>query len=305
MEKYIPITGIPAHAEYHEFEDRSWHKGFIIRGQTTIRFRRHHLELLQGIAKSLPLFLSKKIDLSRWEFGYASTLTRSMARIQLRSQLVECNADPAVFHEVQPKNKSEIFMSCFQSAKRCEVDLDLDRLRDTMLDALITSREDLIVVLNFDAKFSSDKERTLSSWGNRNGDILTVTDVEDHPGHMMVTLSNDEDVVYWKSRVAMDRVLEPLATQKNWKKYREIKDRSVDLKQLFACTAHKSQGSTYDVVFLDGTDIVSADNNSMYGNLITENQMMRLGYVAMSRMRKKVVIFTGTSRDYKKFRKAA
>jgi hypothetical protein len=35
MEKLIPVTGIPSHAEYHEFHEESWYKGFIIRGQTT------------------------------------------------------------------------------------------------------------------------------------------------------------------------------------------------------------------------------------------------------------------------------
>lgn len=164
IQKHIPVTGIPAHAKYYEFDEKAWHKGFVIRNQTTIRFRSHHLELLQQIAKTVPLHTSRKVDLSRWKFGHAGALVRTLARVQLRNQLVECNADPAFFQEIKPENKAEVFMSCFQSAKRCEVTLNHDRLRDTMLDVLITPLDILTDVLNKDAEFCSDKERTLTSW---------------------------------------------------------------------------------------------------------------------------------------------
>lgn len=164
MSKHIPITGIPSHAEYHELEEKSWFKGFVIRNQTTIRFRIHHLELLQNIAKISPLFLGRKIDLSKWEFGHASTFIRAMARVQLREQLIECNAEPAKFTEKIPQNTGEVLMCCFQSAKRCAVDLNLDRLRDTMLDVLIMPREDLAKILKQDADFCKDSERPLESW---------------------------------------------------------------------------------------------------------------------------------------------
>ncbi len=164
MQKYIPVTGIPAHAEYHEFHDRSCHKGFVIRNQTTIRLRRHHMELLQFRAVRLPLYLSRKTDLSRWEFGHAGILIRTLARIQLRNQLVEFNAPPAVFRERLPKNSVEAFQFCFQSAKRCEVDLDLDRLRDTMLDVLTLSWETMVSLLKQDTAFCLDRKKTISHW---------------------------------------------------------------------------------------------------------------------------------------------
>ncbi len=167
-EKLIPVTGIPSHGEYHEFIKESWHKGFILRNQTTIRLRRHHLELLQGIAKQLPLYLSKKMDLNRWEFGHAGILIRSLARIQLRNQLSECEAPPAVFHKQQPTNSAEIFACCFQSAERCEVDLDLDRLRDTMLDVLMSSHEKIIFSLEQDAEFQEDDKKTIEQWNPLN-----------------------------------------------------------------------------------------------------------------------------------------
>ena len=97
MKKQITITGIPAHAEYHEFHDESWHKGFIVRNKTTIRLRRRHLELVQNIAEQLPLYSPPKMKLSRMEFSHACLFIESLARIQLRDQLVECNAPAAVF----------------------------------------------------------------------------------------------------------------------------------------------------------------------------------------------------------------
>jgi hypothetical protein len=95
---------------------------------------------------------------------------------------------------------------------------------------------------------------------NRNGDILTVTDSTEHKDAIEVALSNGETVYHWKTKTAMDKALAPLVQQKSWKEFRRIKDKSVDLKHLFSCTAHKSQGSTYDTVFLDGTNLMNAIN---------------------------------------------
>ncbi len=163
-ERQIPITGILAHAEYHEFHKESWHKGIVVRNQTTIRLRRHHLELMQSIAKQLPLYLSRKIDLTRWEFGHAGILIRSLARVQLRDQLIECNAPPVKFVKRQPRTPDEVLACCFQSAKRCEVDLDLDRLRDTLLDILLLPLEAITSVLDQDAEFCLDNKKTLEQW---------------------------------------------------------------------------------------------------------------------------------------------
>ena len=55
-------------------------------------------------------------------------------------------------------------MACFQSAKRCEVHLDLDRLRDTLLDVLALPLDDLAEALKQDAAFCSDKRKTITDW---------------------------------------------------------------------------------------------------------------------------------------------
>lgn len=53
----------------------------------------------------------------------------------------------------------------------------------------------------------------------------------------------------------------------------------VDFRPQYACTVHKSQGSTYDQVFIDLTD---------FSKIYKEDVLARLLYVAMSRARKKI-----------------
>ncbi len=161
-EKLIPIIGIPAHAEYHEHHPKSWHKGFVIQGQTTVRLRRHHLELLNAISERLELHLPRKMDLSRWEFGHAGIFIRALARIQLRDQLVELNATPLNDWEAPIPDGS--LSSCFASAMRCECDIDLDRLRDTLLDVLPADSGYLQVLLNIDSRFQEDNSLALENW---------------------------------------------------------------------------------------------------------------------------------------------
>lgn len=67
--------------------------------------------------------------------------------------------------------------------------------------------------------------------------------------------------------------------QEAWK----IENRYVDLRLMYSSTVNKSQGSTYDVVYIDLNDI---------GKCRDKDQVRRMLYVAVSRARKKVV-FTG------------
>lgn len=65
---------------------------------------------------------------------------------------------------------------------------------------------------------------------------------------------------------------------------------SRDLDYGFAITSHRSQGSTYDNVFVDLTDIVYDKNGNIYGDI---DDMVRRIYVACSRARKNLVICYG------------
>ena len=65
---------------------------------------------------------------------------------------------------------------------------------------------------------------------------------------------------------------------------------SRDIDYAFAITSHKSQGSTYDNVFVDLNDMIYNSNGMMYANY--EETLRRL-YVACSRARKELVLSIG------------
>ena len=70
----------------------------------------------------------------------------------------------------------------------------------------------------------------------------------------------------------------------DWYNVRVIEEEWIDLRSVFSCTINKSQGSTYDAVFIDLDDVRKCTS----GNL-----MSRLMYVAVSRARYNVY-FTGS-----------
>lgn len=63
-----------------------------------------------------------------------------------------------------------------------------------------------------------------------------------------------------------------------------------DLDYGFALTSHKSQGSTYDTVFVDVNDIVYDRNGNIYAN---QDDLLRRLYVACSRAQTKLVLCYG------------
>ena len=69
----------------------------------------------------------------------------------------------------------------------------------------------------------------------------------------------------------------------DWRVVKIIEEEWIDLRSAFACTINKSQGSTYDRVFIDLDDVAKCRSG---------NQMARLMYVAVSRARYNVY-FTG------------
>ena len=69
-------------------------------------------------------------------------------------------------------------------------------------------------------------------------------------------------------------ILKQLAKHKDWKNYFNLKEMLADLRPMFAQTCHKSQGSTYDTVFVDLQD-VSRNNKWL--------EVAQLVYTAMTR----------------------
>lgn len=102
------------------------------------------------------------------------------------------------------------------------------------------------------------------------------------------------------------KVAKPQFRASKWREYFEFKKKyliianiknrngnilfSRDLDYGFAITAHKSQGSTYENVFVDVNDMIYTPNGIMYTN---KDDLLRRLYVACSRARKKLVLCYG------------
>lgn len=70
----------------------------------------------------------------------------------------------------------------------------------------------------------------------------------------------------------------------DWTTYYSLKNNYLDIRDTFTCTAHKSQGSTYDRVFLDFNNLALISSHDL-------NTFLRAFYVAVSRARHEVVVF--------------
>lgn len=84
-------------------------------------------------------------------------------------------------------------------------------------------------------------------------------------------------------------LIKHFAKTKNWPVHFALKERYPDLRAKDACTVHKSQGSTYDTVFIDVGDLSSCHNPSIAA---------RLFYVAVSRARNRIILYGNLAEKY-------
>ena len=77
-------------------------------------------------------------------------------------------------------------------------------------------------------------------------------------------------------------LLKKYAKEKSWLEYFEVKDNWLDLRPNYASTVHKAQGSTYEVAFIDMSDI---------GKCHIPTDVARMVYVAITRASKQVVLY--------------
>ncbi len=85
-------------------------------------------------------------------------------------------------------------------------------------------------------------------------------------------------------------LLKKLARNKDWKKFFKIKETWLDLRPTYASTVHKTQGNTYDTVFIDLVNI---------GTCNIASDVARLVYVAITRAAKRVVIYKDLPAKYR------
>jgi ATP-dependent exoDNAse (exonuclease V) alpha subunit len=77
--------------------------------------------------------------------------------------------------------------------------------------------------------------------------------------------------------------------KKEWHKYFSLKNTIPDLRQRDAATVHKSQGSTYDTVFVDLTNISTCHNPIAAARML---------YVAFTRARSRICLYGNLASKY-------
>lgn len=101
---------------------------------------------------------------------------------------------------------------------------------------------------------------------------LVLEDVSNGEGYQVVCFRYPEERVNLISYFAKNKI---------WVKYFKVKNNFPDLRPVAASTTHKAQGSTYDSVIVDLSDI---------GKASVEGQVARMQYVALSRAKSRVFI---------------
>lgn len=118
------------------------------------------------------------------------------------------------------------------------------------------------------------------------GDVTLDVDIIDFKTHLADYFSG---VKVPKDKDHYIKLIKYFASRKNWEKYFYLKNEFPDFRPRDAATVHKSQGSTYDTVFID------------LGNISTcrqPDQAARMLYVAFSRAKSKVYLYGELSPKY-------
>ena len=119
----------------------------------------------------------------------------------------------------------------------------------------------------------TDEENTNVIQGYK---VRTITmEVEDVTTETVYTITCFADI--------NDRaeIIKYYSSNKQWDRYFKIKNSFPDLRSVAASTIHKAQGSTYDSVIVDLSDI---------GRCTIKSQTARMQYVALSRPKTRIYI---------------
>ena len=109
-------------------------------------------------------------------------------------------------------------------------------------------------------------------------DVVMITDIR--PGTEFqikgnwLQLDHGMDFFMASQPEHVQQMLKHYAKHKDWGNYFDMKDFFVDLRPYYACTVNKAQGSTYQDVFIDVSDI---------GRNTKSNEIARLMYTAITR----------------------
>lgn len=122
---------------------------------------------------------------------------------------------------------------------------------------------------------------------------LGYTDFKYKGAWAIDVITGTKEFVYLLDPEVKQKLLKTFSWRKAWKDYYMIKNGFMVLRTTYATTVHKSQGSTYDRVFID-LDSFNACRD--------KETLTRLLYVAVSRARKQVVFYGSV--DLEKFHHA-
>lgn len=100
---------------------------------------------------------------------------------------------------------------------------------------------------------------------------------------------NTINVNYALDKPRWDFAIKELKRQKSWSEYFLVKGQCADLRDKAACTVYKSQGSTYETVFIDLGNI---------GTSWDPKQVARLLFVAVSRASQKIYLYGNLPKKY-------
>lgn len=114
---------------------------------------------------------------------------------------------------------------------------------------------------------------------------VMVTDIEEATQHgvegWLVELDRNSDFFLPASRDKKKALISEARAENNYTLLQYIERNWIDLRAQYACTINKSQGSTYDRVFIDLDDMAKCRNR---------NLLARMLYVAVSRAREQVFL---------------
>ena len=98
-----------------------------------------------------------------------------------------------------------------------------------------------------------------------------------------------KDVPVPVDKFHFDQLVKHFAKQKDWYTYFQLKNNHPDLRPRDACTVHKSQGSSYETVFVDLDNLSTCTQPKLAARLL---------YVAFTRARKRIVMYGNLAERY-------
>ncbi len=133
-----------------------------------------------------------------------------------------------------------------------------------------------------------------TGWVLTTDELVEITDIVDGNNFGLETwnyeLNGNINVHQAKEPWRVEARIKALAKEKDWGSYFAMKEAFVDLRATYASTIHKCQGSTYEKVFIDLTDV---------GACRKWQDVARMLYVAITRASSQVVLYGELPEKYR------